>query len=79
MKKDNVVEYIARFHDCRDLYCDVLLRIKDFSNHTYNEIYMWCDINTDKIILNSFSFDDDGDWELQSLDKLSELSAISLF
>lgn len=71
-----MVEYIIHFHDNRDLYCDVTIRVRDLGNNTYEHIYIYYKNNAKSVVLDSFNFEDDGNWELKSVDRLDEMNTL---
>lgn len=71
-----MVEYIIQFHDKRDLYRDVTIRVRDLRNNTYDQIYIYYKNNAKSVVLNSFNFEDDGNWELKSMDRLDEINTL---
>jgi len=71
-----MVEYILRFHDNRDLYFDVLIKVRDLTNNSYDNVYLYYMKNAKAVVENTLQFEDDGEWELKSMKAMDEIDTV---
>lgn len=71
-----MVEYILRFHDNRDLYFDVLIKVRDLTNNSYDNVYLYYMKNAKAVVENTLQFEDDGEWELKSMEAMDEIDTV---
>ena len=71
-----MVEYILRFHDNRDLYFDVLIKVRDLTNNSYDNVYLYYMKNAKAVVENTLQFEDDGEWELKSMKAMDEIDKV---
>ncbi|MBU5331727.1 hypothetical protein KQI61_05920 [Anaerocolumna aminovalerica] len=69
-------EYILKFHDNRELYFDVLIKVRNLGDKTQDEIYEYYSKNAKEVVENAFGFEDDGCWKLSYISKLDEIETL---
>jgi len=69
-------EYILLFHDNKELYRDVLIKVRNLGSKSYESISIYYNKNANDIIENTFGFKDDGQWTLKSMLKLDEINTL---
>lgn len=69
-------EYILQFHDDRNLYKDVLIKVRNLGSKSYDSIFIYYNKNANEVIENTFEFEDDGRWVLKSMIRLDEINTL---